>query len=416
MKYLGDALKHLQFSKLMPMKQQILSLILSLFLLNNCSAQLQMSNWLIVAQGVSILSFKELPSKFIPLNKKLPTGGSQAAYSDKSGKFLYGSNGFYMYNRNYTKMQNGSINLSSYLWNTNWIDYGMPIHGGGGFLEDPGSDTMLYFIYTSIGTGGKIGTDTVLGPHKDKLHLLKIDMLKDSILFKDSVILDISQTNPSFIRHGNGKNWWIVSGEYYKTKYHIFKLTAGGITESKEQIIGQMVSDSLADCYGWVEFSMDGSKYCRNYAYDGIQVLDFDRCSGEFSNPVFVPLKKPSLFQGSGANISPNNRFLYSNTRQAVLQFDLLSNDIVGSMDTIAVFDNMSWNDFAQGSFGLDEKLYFQAYNGITDIAIIDRPNLKGKLSNFRYHALHTSSGESIAPPPILINYKLGAIDPPCEE
>ena len=375
-----------------------------------------MSNWIVGGNGKKILSFKEAPTRLVPLNKNISVRGSQVTYSDKHGNFKYLSNGFYMYNKNLVKMKNGTINLSSYLWKTNWIDYGMPLHGGGGFLEDPASDTLLYFIYTSIGTDGKIGNDTVIGPHKDKLYCLKINMNNDSILFKDSLILSIPQTNPAFVRHANGKDWWIVTGEYYKTNYRIFKLTDTGISESKIQTIGQYVSDSLADCRGWVEFSMDGSKYCRCYSYDGIQVMNFDRCKGEFSNPVFVPLKKEKWFQGHGANISPNNRFLYSNTKNAILQFDLWSDDIVGSMDTIAFFDLFYQSDFSFGSFGIDGKLYYKAYGGIFHIHVLDRPNLKGKLTNFRNHAKELTSIESYVGPPIFINYKLGVTEPPCDE
>ncbi len=396
--------------------KKIIFILLS-FLNYSAFAQLQMANRCNVGDVKCMFQFKEFPPVYTYLNTKMPMSSYNAAYSDFEGNFKYFSNGQYIYNHNYSKLKNSKINQSSNLWNTNFAGVGMPGLGGGGFLESFQKDSLIYYVYPTLEIIDSLKPGTNSGTYSD-LMVCKINLTNDSIIFKDSVLASGVLQMPAFVRHGNGTDWWVVCPENGLNNYYIIGIHNDSISV-KKQTIGKSFGTIFDNGFGWNDFSLDGSIYVRNHAYEGIIVINFDRCKGELFNPKFVKLTKTEYFQGAGANVSANNRFLYSNTRNTILQFDLEANDIEASLDTVAVWDFKNdpfQTDFSMGSYGVDNKIYYSTYNGCLSNHVIDRPNLKGKACNVRQHAYRVPVQVSLTQMPIFVNYALKAIEPPCEE
>ena len=88
-------------------------------------------------------------------------------------------------------------------------------------------------------------------------------------------------------------------------------------------------------------FSQDGNKYVTGVYEGPVLVMDFDRCSGEFSNPITIfnqGCASPNSCSGScSVEFSPNNRFLYVCDVINLNQYDLWSTNIQDSLQIYAV-------------------------------------------------------------------------------
>lgn len=87
------------------------------------------------------------------------------------------------------------------------------------------------------------------------------------------------------IKHANGRDWWVIAHRFHTSKYYKLLLTPQGIQGIYEQIIG---SDSMNDIGVQATFSPDGSKYCISNYGGWFDYMNFDRCSGEFTDPIQV--------------------------------------------------------------------------------------------------------------------------------
>lgn len=392
---------------------KIILLIFSLLCLNtSLQGQYQNSNWINSFQVICIFKFGSgnEPPRYDYVNYQQKVDAYHACYTNNNGLIKYYSNGLFLYNYDFQIIPNGKINIKSNVWQS-WSKEGMPGWYGGAFLESFSKDSILYYVYPSPENIDSFGAGM------SRLLCAKIKMQNDSILFKDSLLYEDTQIQPAFIRHANGRDWWIVTCENGFNNYKIVLIKDDSISV-KSQTIGKSFDNKLDPGYGWAEFSPDGSKYARNNGYLGIVVMDFDRCMGIFSNPKFIEFTKPGPFEGLGANISPNNRFLYSNTRHALVQFDLEAPDIQASKDTVALWDKFVSGfdmDFAFGSYGIDGKIYYTAYNGSLSIHVIDRPDLKGRLCNARQHSYTMPTKTGLSGPPLFVNYNLGKLETACE-
>ena len=98
---------------------------------------------------------------------------------------------------------------------------------------------------------------------------------------------------------------------YEGNGYYSLLLTPNGLSTPFYQQIGPYLQyNSL----GQSVFNPQGNKYANVDHINYLQIMDFDRCSGLFSNPVHIPILDSAF--ASGAAFSPNGRYLYiaSNT------------------------------------------------------------------------------------------------------
>lgn len=116
--------------------------------------------------------------------------------------------------------------------------------------------------------------------------------------------------------------------------YYKLLVTPLGIQGPFTQSIG---FDITSDVVVQATFSPDGSKYCFTNFAGGVDYLQFDRCTGEFSNAVsFI---NPDSFACRGNSFSPNNRFLYVSTLFNLYQYDTWENNMVENRIHVAAWD-----------------------------------------------------------------------------
>ncbi len=174
------------------------------------------------------------------------------------------------------------------------------------------------------------------------LHHTVVDMSlnngKGGVLFKNAVLVEDSLQHGELhaVRHGNGRDWWLVSPTLHKNRYYIVLLDPGGV-RVKSQDIGVAVEYTFSYHTGQAAFSPDGTRYARYNALTDLRLFDFDRCAGVLSNPRHILVPEDSLRQQTaGLAWSADGRYLYISDAYMIMQFDMASSDIFGSRVVVA--------------------------------------------------------------------------------
>lgn len=161
-------------------------------------------------------------------------------------------------------------------------------------------------------------------------------------------------------------------------------------------------------------FSPDGTKFIK-YCFDyGIQLFDFDRCSGKLSNTLQLKTFVNPEIKLASIAVSPNSRFLYLNDYTRIWQYDLEHINKPGYIDTIGIWDGYFYQDvfttgFYQMALADNGKIYLSCYSSNIYLHVINNPNEKGLSSRFKLRDLILESW-MIGGLPIMPNYQLGPV------
>ncbi len=295
----------------------------------------------------------------------------------------------------------------------------------------PLQNNIYYFVNNSVSdsfwayynnTGG-------LDFNFDELLYCKIDMNGNNglgICTKREVKLiekdTLSNTQMMACRHGNGKDWWLFKQGSIKNIVHKFLFTQDSVFNFGTQSFAEP-EFSKWDNGGQSMFSQDGTKYATTCTgTKKIFVADFNRCSGELSNPLVYdvpPLSAHNTFDSTmvdvlseGLAFSPNGRFLYLNMYYNIQQLDLLDSDTSTRWSVVAGLDTTwdAFNSYSSMYLGPDNKLYVGNWGGLSkQMSYFDTPNIKGVGSGFCPRCLRFPK-VGVTAPPCMPNYDLGAL------
>ncbi len=239
------------------------------------------------------------------------------------------------------------------------------------------------------------------------------------------------------VRHGNGRDWWVIVRSW-KT-YPVNDITAyligpSGVTMNPTQYIG-----TLAPLEGFyrMKFNTDGN-HLYNLGNDGIiERLDFDRCTGLFSN-VHTYNGFGGPFVGYwGFEISQDESKLYASliyqgNTSYILQFDLNAPNFLSSADTLGTFIAPDTPGLLE--MGPDGKIYVSitwagpdtcfdylyCYGTVnttnSNLSVINYPDSSGSACNFQPFSFNLGGHKAYVGLPNNHNYELGAwVGSPCD-
>lgn len=340
------------------------------------------------------------------------------------GELLFYTNGIYIADQEGELMENGdSLNPDPYT--LSWAENGLILPQGALSIPKPNHPDIYYLFHESLSF--EVIPD---GPIAKPLYFYYslIDMNENNglgkVLEKNVPLiqdtLDLGKITSS--RHANGRDWWIIFGEFNKQSFYIFLLSPNGIEPYDHQLLPN--ADNYFSGLGQAVFTPDGTKYVRLnlhnlYTDQFIDIFDFDRCTGEFSNPIQITYIDTAY--AGGVAISPNNQYLYVSSFKYIYQYDLEANDIEASKQIVAILDG-----FQSESFGLyttfflaqlapDNKIYINANNSVEYMHIIHNPNAGGEDCQIEQHGLVLSTLNSFSMPNNPY-FRLGPLDgSPCD-
>ena len=364
--------------------------------------------------GTSVIDFNYNPPKIFKLEKqiKISIELANASICNKEGKLLLFTNGCHVEDSTFNMIKN-SDELNPGYDITHFCEKGdgYTVPSSHIFLPYP-NDTNRYALF-------HVGNDVYTKPKTKLVQWLSYSEINMSLnkgkpemtIKNDTIVKDtVFYGQLTACRHGNGRDWWIIEPQEFGNLYYTFLLSPKGLSKPIAQEIGGKFAIQAGG--GQAGFTPDGSKYTRYTAGAGIQMFDFDRCTGKLFNYKHIPAFTTNYQEGGNA-ISPNSRFLYVTKRTELWQFDLWAADISESRVLIAEKDtafkpqsSQEFKSFFNCMLAPDGKIYMCGTGGHRYWNVIHQPNEKGKACDFRQHDIKLPTW-NYASIPNFPNYRL---------
>jgi hypothetical protein len=357
------------------------------------------------------LNYNEDSISFPEIASKLRFSRSAAFYSDSLGNLLLQTGGCFIADANGDTIANGheiGINSTQYDFFCEFGSYSSWQYGF--FLNKPDSGHEYYFIYKGVNT---FTTELRYALIKKDLSGNFIAEKKNEVFLQDSILIGGFMAN----KHANGRDWWIICMKEFSNRFYKFLLSPDGLVSYGYQEIGVPL---MKGRHNEMVFSPDGSLLAQANPADDLRLWDFDRCTGELSNPRHYPHQdtadnNSSIISG-GMAISQDGRFLYRGNNYVAYQYDLHASDIGSSITEVGWRDpnsNMVLGGIME--LGPDGRIYIKPANGTArTMHVITHPERLQESCGFSVN--HYYFPEGYAAMPMFPNYRLGPKDgSPCD-
>lgn len=348
-------------------------------------------------------------------------GGANFTMSDEDGNVQFYTNGITIKNALDETIENGdSLHNGFYLQNlASFYYYGNPYDAIMNVLPNPLQNNRYDIFY---GYADTIPNSTNV--YVPKLMRTHLDMSENlglgKVLYKDRVFdTIISSGSLAAVKHGNGRDWWLVSMKENTDCYQIF------LYDGTDTIRYRPLNCTGGYIYGRAQtvvhrFSPDGNYMMSTNSSQGrVDFYAFNRCNGSLvlqDSYVFPEKFDSTFFLFTGCEFSPNSRYAYVCGNRRLYQFDMNAFPIAPSKTVIANYypqlqpTPVTYN-LAQ--LGPDGKIYISSRNGTYYMAVINNPDEAGAACNFQDTVKLPSF---ILGLPFYPNYRLGVqANSPCD-
>jgi hypothetical protein len=340
---------------------------------------------------------------------------SNAGICDTNGQILFWTNGGAIFQSNRDSMLNGL--LFHFPFSQSYAQIGMITLQGALALPLPGSSNLYYCFHTSI---DYISTAPMAYQLMTSIFYSVVDMsangglgevVSNSQFLEDSVHWGYMTA----AKHGNGRDWWLISHEYNTNKLFTWLITPQGISQVNKLQAGTIPS---LQRYGQMTFSPDGNYFAQTMAQSAsvvnLSVYAFDRCLGTFIQ-IKSDISTDFNSLRAGCQFSPSGRYLYKSTYYNMYQYDMLAADFATSKIHLGVYDGTYAPfeaDFALMQRAPDGKIYCHSRNGNWTLHVINNPDSAGVASDFVQNGFWPAAGTSlnIVSLPNMPNYELGPL------
>lgn len=367
------------------MKKILLILFISIITQTKSVSQYTVNKWLL-GNGCSypnvLIDFNPnfsctlLPNDFIPFQL------SDAMITDANNNIIAITNGLNIYDSQFNIMTNGdSINPSVF---ANSYPCGLPTLQSHLFIPKPDNPQIYYLFHDVPVNFGVTLTSFFVSVIDATLNNgLGAVTLKQDTLFSDTLLYG----RVTAVKHANGRDWWVLAHELGGSAFYKLLVTPDTIQLSIQNISPDFIQ--LNDA-GTACFSPDGSKYVIYNTHSKVVLYDFDRCTGNLSNPTQLSFVVNG-WHGWGAAFSPNNRFLYISTTLYTYQYDTWASNLQASELLVASYDGFMGplqTYFCTSLLASDNKIYISTANGSYYLQVIESPDSLGLSCNLVQHAI----------------------------
>jgi hypothetical protein len=238
----------------------------------------------------------------VPTMSMMDCPYSCSSVSDNQGLLMYAHTSYYpqiilgslrttvIHNRYHKVMQNGDSLI------------GRAFYNGLTFINKPGNDSLYYLFQWGFNQDAGLYYSLVDPYFNNDSGIVLFKNIK--LQLSDSSL----QTGVIAIRHGNGRDWWIITRNGTNSnRFNLFHISPDFISGPIEQNIGTITSTNSTQ----LSYSHQGNRLAMVTSYPNLtEVYDFDRCTGIISNPISIPIPG-STYRMFGSEFSPNGEILY---------------------------------------------------------------------------------------------------------
>ena len=360
-------------------------------------------------------------------NSSTVSRGGSCTISDSVGNLLFYTNTDYLFlynqgfaalgvvwDRNHNLMQNGDTLIGDLLFQEQVI---VPLPGSSHlfYIFTPSVLVFYGFWYSVVDLNQNGGLGAVVQKNVQMTNYQASDCV-------------------TAVKHGNGRDWWVFFRRFDVVNDSMYRylITPLGIEGPFVQNIGTPTDNGFMH----TTFSKDGSKYLVVDRRGLIEVYDFDRCSGLFTNVTTIEQEQPSglVPYYFGCEFSASGRYIYvssnDDVESRIVQFDLMSPNIPASKDTIADLSLPPTGGLLKRA--PNDKIYFSCvYNdgilaypypdSVTSIynlnlSVINYPDSAGTACDYSPFSFYLGGNETYWGLPNNPEYELGALaGSPCD-
>lgn len=363
----------------------------------------------------NFIDFSKTPFSQNIGKKSYPMYYGRCSYSDSSGNLVMYSNLLQIFNK-FEEVMLGGESINDGVIKNEWIKTGYPCAASARVIPMPGNDSILLMMYQHQDSVNTQFSSWKRGPLMYALIAPAMNNGKGQVLTKDQIFRNVSLNNFQLIRHANGRDWWVLTGEEYNLGIIINKdlISTDGFhfNYKKDTLITWY---EMTGAGSWITFSPSGSKIMAQTTTDTFNtkfwLYSFDRCNGSIDfvkafNPINSGIFSWSVF-------SENERYFYC-SYNSLYQLDVEINSNT-QIDTLAEPDGfydefpIFTTGFVTGELTPDHRIFWGTGNGTKYNQVIHRPDLPGFAANMQQHGIQLN-GYAVGQPHFP-NYRLGPLE-----
>lgn len=377
---------------------QRLFFLLNFLLVHVGFAQYQNNKWLMGIQGTPVYPFGGSKIEFVNNTRLIGYDPRNIRFSECfSGLsdvddhwFLY-TNGGVICNKDHDTLVNGGDLSPNSTGATSFLGFPFPSQA----LLMPG-DTLhqRHYLFHLNWEGSAVVPVFGAVPFANKLFYSRIDPLAANgvgeVISKNNIILEdtLEVGNVLAVRHGNGRDWWVVVKGFTKDLYYSFLVTPDSVYAPNVLNTDPTPAHVIG---GQASISPNGKFYASFSNASQLRLFDFDRCSGTLSN---YRSKFITNTLAGFTSFSANSRFLYIASYDSLWQFDMEATDVLASQTFIARYDGFVDTTLNTGTgfwfhwLGPDGKIYMTTSNQSRKLHVINQPDMPGQACDFQQHSV----------------------------
>ena len=417
------------------------------FVLNYGSSAQNMSGhqWIFGAAGMVRAEFTDTSRPDVkllfPNAPYYCTQGHSNICDSATGHLLFSCNGMILYDSNGVIIENGDSLVPTGAYTHYPFPNGLLTQNS--LILPKGSSGLYYVFITTVSDSlyysiwaPQLGDQFPF----DLLMYNIVDMNANGglgkVVEKNKVLLqhvELQKIGMQACRHHNGRDWWLLKQGRYGTN-EIYRFLV-----RPDTILGPFIQTfnnpkySIWDLVGQMAFSSDGKKLTMVHStQQELFIADFDRCSGELSNPKIVniptdstgiPNAAPQYIMDSvigGVCFSPNNQFIYISKWYNIYQYELNEPDSSLAWYRVQHGPDTTYIQFEYYNSlhnGPDGRIYIGNWGGGSkQMSVIDYPDIKGAGAGFcrKCFRITDTSFTAFVSPPGLPDFNLGAASGTC--
>ncbi len=341
---------------------------------------------------------------------------TNASICDTNGQILFYTNGNYVSNRLH-QMMPGTAGFNPGDENNDTYPYGSGIMQGALILPWPDKPDV-YIIFHLSGDWFSINNWSYERPLN--LYYSEINMPLDSgrgdftnnkniLLINDTLVAG----RITACKHANGRDWWIFVHELWSDRFYEYLLTPDTILLNQNIKIGSVISHSI-DVWGTGVFSQNGEKFAYLNYDTTLNIFDFNRCTGDLTNPVYVYFNDTANLATINCAFSASGRYLYVCNNFHIFQLDMLASDIAASKTIVSTYDNFHTSQGFRTinlmmKLAPDNKIYVSTAQGSNVFHEIHAPDSAGLDCRVTQHSFILPDFNAFSMPNTP-NYALGSL------